>query len=141
MELGDAGSEAGDAGSEVCDARSVIGDVDSEAGDAGSDVGDAGSELSDDDGMTILQSFTIVGATEPMDIAEVIDYVEMQPSCPYSPLHIEIPPLEDPEVILANAAEDWELSQINYVNNKRLGWILVKNAYLCLNFGTFRQLV
>ena len=57
--------------------------------------------------MTILQSFTIVGATEPMNIAEIIDYVEMPTSSPYSPLHIEIPPLEDPEVILANAAEDW----------------------------------
>ena len=116
-EAGDARSDVCDAGSEVSDARSEIGYVDSEAGDVGSDVSDPGSELSDagsdisdagseDDGIKILQSFTIIGATE-MDIAEIIDYVEMPTSSPYSPLYMEIPPLEDPEVILAEAAEAW----------------------------------
>ena len=103
-DIGDTGSEVGDAGLDVSDAGSDVSDNGSELGDAGSDISDDGSE---DDGIRILQSFTIVGATEPMDIAEIIDYEEMQPRCPCSPLYIEIPPLEDPEVILANAAEDW----------------------------------
>ena len=121
---GDFGSETDDAASDVCDAGSEVSDFGSEAGEAGSDVsdngselGDAGSDISDDgsedDGIRILQSFTIVGATEPMDIAEIIDYEEMQPRCPCSPLYIEIPPLEDPEVILANAAEDWAEDEEN----------------------------
>ena len=110
-EISDAGSDAGEAASDVCDAGSDVSDAGLDVSDTGSDLGDAGSDISnagsEDDGIRILQSFTIVGATEPMDIAEIIDYEEMQPRCPCSPLYIEIPPLEDPEVILANAAEDW----------------------------------
>ena len=116
-EAGDVGSEAADAASDVCNAGSELGEAGSDVSGTGSDLSDAGSDISDagseDDRIRILQSFTIVGVTEPMDIAEIIDYEEMQPRCPCSPLYIEIPPLEDPEVILANAAEDWAEDEEN----------------------------